>query len=64
MFCRSEMESREHMFFKCGSLDNNYNPVAGKLSSPYSEEMEDDLLKKKNGNMLKKIGVLWKKPQK
>jgi chromosome segregation ATPase len=49
---------------RTGSLDSNYNPVVGKLSSPYSEEMEDDLLKKKNVNMLKKIGVLWKKPQK
>jgi len=49
---------------RTGSLDSNYNPVVGKLNSPYSEEMEDDLLKKKNVNMLKKIGVLWKKPQK
>ncbi|XVF04982.1 hypothetical protein REPUB_Repub05bG0130700 [Reevesia pubescens] len=49
---------------RTGSLDSNYNPVTGKVSSPYSEDMDDDLLKKKNGNMLKKIGVLWKKPQK
>ncbi|XP_018817427.2 interactor of constitutive active ROPs 3-like isoform X2 [Juglans regia] len=49
---------------RTGSLDSNYNLVAGKFSSPYSEEAEDDLLKKKNINMLKKIGVLWKKPQK
>ncbi|XP_040994971.1 interactor of constitutive active ROPs 3-like isoform X2 [Juglans microcarpa x Juglans regia] len=49
---------------RTGSLDSNYNLVAGKFSSPYSEETEDDLLKKKNINMLKKIGVLWKKPQK
>ncbi|XP_022752462.1 interactor of constitutive active ROPs 3-like isoform X2 [Durio zibethinus] len=45
------------------SLDSSYNPVSGKVSSPYTEGMDDDLLKKKNGNMLKKIGVLWKKPQ-
>ncbi|XP_021659451.2 interactor of constitutive active ROPs 3 isoform X3 [Hevea brasiliensis] len=49
---------------RTGSLDSNYNPVTGKIGSPYNEEMDDDLLKKKNGNMLKKIGVLWKKPQK
>ncbi|XP_022756681.1 interactor of constitutive active ROPs 3-like [Durio zibethinus] len=49
---------------RTGSLDSNYNPVTGKVSSPYAEDMDDDLLKKKNGNMLKKIGVLWKKPQK
>lgn len=46
------------------SMDSNYNHVAGKLGSPYSEDMDDDMLKKKNGNMLKKIGVFWKKPQK
>ncbi|XWS71338.1 hypothetical protein CRYUN_Cryun03dG0129800 [Craigia yunnanensis] len=49
---------------RTGSLDSNYNPVMRKVSSPYAEDMDEDLLKKKNGNMLKKIGVLWKKPQK
>ena len=49
---------------RTSSLDSNYNPVTGKVSSPYAEDMDGDLLKKKNGNMLKKIGVLWKKPQK
>ncbi|KAL4297471.1 hypothetical protein GQ457_12G026810 [Hibiscus cannabinus] len=49
---------------RTGSLDSNYNPVKGKVSSPYTEDSDDELLKKKNGNMLKKIGVLWKKPQK
>ncbi|OAY51683.1 interactor of constitutive active ROPs 3 isoform X2 [Manihot esculenta] len=49
---------------RTGSLDSNYNPVTVKFGSPFNEEMDDDMLKKKNGNMLKKIGVLWKKPQK
>ncbi|WOG87561.1 hypothetical protein DCAR_0206790 [Daucus carota subsp. sativus] len=49
---------------RTGSLDSNYSPTTGKISSRYPEDMEDDYLKKKNGNMLKKIGVLWKKPQK
>ncbi|XP_050235500.1 interactor of constitutive active ROPs 3 isoform X2 [Mercurialis annua] len=49
---------------RTGSLDDNYNAVTGKMGSPFNEDMDDDLLKKKNGNMLKKIGVLWKKPQK
>ncbi|KAF3455055.1 hypothetical protein FNV43_RR05503 [Rhamnella rubrinervis] len=49
---------------RTGSLDSNYDPLTGKISSPNSEDMDEDLLKKKNGNMLKKIGVLWKKPQK
>ncbi|KAG4974105.1 hypothetical protein JHK87_030926 [Glycine soja] len=41
------------------SLDNN-----NYKGSPYAEDMDDDFQRKKNGNMLKKIGVLWKKPQK
>nr|KYP68469.1 Interactor of constitutive active ROPs 3 [Cajanus cajan] len=41
------------------SLDNNSYKC-----SPYAEDMDDDLQRKKNSNMLKKIGVLWKKPQK
>lgn len=45
---------------RTGSLDNHYNP----LSSPYSEDLDDDSPKKKNVTMLKKIGVLWKKGQK
>ncbi|XP_021666892.2 interactor of constitutive active ROPs 2, chloroplastic [Hevea brasiliensis] len=49
---------------RTGSLENNYNTIAGTMCSPYSEEMDDDSPKKKNGNMLKKIGVLWKKGQK
>ncbi|OVA18156.1 hypothetical protein BVC80_1835g573 [Macleaya cordata] len=48
---------------RSGSMDSNYHPVTGKLSSPYSD-MDDDSPKKKNSNMLKKIGVLWKKGQK
>ncbi|CAN1805534.1 Interactor of constitutive active ROPs 2, chloroplastic [Linum perenne] len=48
-----------------GSFDNH-------MDSPFSEEMEyeddededDECVKKKNGNVLKKIGVLWKKGHK
>ncbi|KAK8563623.1 hypothetical protein V6N13_006137 [Hibiscus sabdariffa] len=43
------------------SFDVNHNPISG---SPNSEDMDDDSTKKKNGNMLKKIGVFWKKGQK
>ncbi|KAL9267832.1 Interactor of constitutive active ROPs 3-like protein [Drosera capensis] len=42
---------------RTGSLDSNF-------SSPCLDEYDDDSPKKKNGNVLKKIGVLWKKPQK
>jgi chromosome segregation ATPase len=45
---------------RTSSVDSNYNP----MGSPYSEDMDDDSPKKKNVNMLKKIGVLWKKGQK
>ncbi|XP_019433286.1 PREDICTED: interactor of constitutive active ROPs 2, chloroplastic-like isoform X2 [Lupinus angustifolius] len=44
-----------------GLLDSSFNSVTGKVNSPYSEDMDDDSPKKKNTNMLKKIGVLWKK---
>ncbi|KAL5740723.1 hypothetical protein ACOSQ2_029903 [Xanthoceras sorbifolium] len=46
------------------SLGSNYNHMTGNMGSPYSEDMDDDSPKKKNPNMLKKIGVLWKKGQK
>ncbi|KAJ8751460.1 hypothetical protein K2173_016671 [Erythroxylum novogranatense] len=49
------------MMERTGSLDSNYSPT--KFISPFSGDIDYDLLKKKNGNMLKKIGVLWKKPQ-
>ncbi|KAI3843650.1 hypothetical protein MKX03_021050 [Papaver bracteatum] len=42
-----------------GKFDFNYHSVAGTLCSPYSDEMDDESPKK--SNMLKKIGVLWKK---
>ncbi|CAN4119908.1 unnamed protein product [Withania somnifera] len=47
---------------RTGSMDSPYSPC--KISSPYFEDMDDDLLKRKNPNMLKRIGELWKKPLK
>ncbi|KAK9078622.1 hypothetical protein SSX86_002679 [Deinandra increscens subsp. villosa] len=47
---------------RTGSL--NSHTIGGTLNSPLSEDMEDESPKKKNGNMLKKIGVLLKKGQK
>ncbi|KAI5413131.1 interactor of constitutive active ROPs 3 [Lathyrus oleraceus] len=50
------------------SMDNCYNSRVMKSNkySNFYEEIDDwsDLQRKKNGNVLKKIGDLWKKPQK
>ncbi|KAG0496347.1 hypothetical protein HPP92_001038 [Vanilla planifolia] len=47
---------------RTGSLDSDYSSISGKLmSSPFSDELDDESPKKKNGNMLRKIGGLWKK---
>ncbi|KAL9264513.1 Interactor of constitutive active ROPs 2, chloroplastic-like protein [Drosera capensis] len=46
------------------SLDSNYHAIGSKMGSPSSDEMDDDSPKKKNGNVLKKIGVFLKKGQK
>ncbi|KAE9589981.1 hypothetical protein Lal_00037793 [Lupinus albus] len=51
---------------KTGSLDSSYNnnynnSINGKMSSPYLEDTNNESPKKKDTNMLKKIGVLWKK---
>ncbi|KAJ4881542.1 Interactor of constitutive active ROPs 3 [Raphanus sativus] len=42
------------------STGNNYNQT----NSPYSKEIDDQVTKKKTGNVLKKIVVFWKKPRK
>ncbi|GAB2215141.1 hypothetical protein Droror1_Dr00019518 [Drosera rotundifolia] len=46
------------------SLDTNFSPIPGRISSGYLNEFEVDSPKKKNGSVLKKIGILWRKPQK
>lgn len=48
---------------KTGTFDNSYSPLTGYIGSPYSDDMDDESPKKKNGNMLKRIGGLWKKSQ-
>lgn len=45
-----------------GSLDSSFNSITSKtMNSPYLEDTDDESPKKKNKNMLKKIGVLWRK---
>ncbi|XP_023523260.1 interactor of constitutive active ROPs 3-like [Cucurbita pepo subsp. pepo] len=49
---------------RSASLDSSYDSdSAGKMNRSCAE-IDDDLLKKKHGNVLKKIGVLWKKQHK
>uniref|UniRef100_A0A2P2JZD0 Interactor of constitutive active ROPs 3 n=1 Tax=Rhizophora mucronata TaxID=61149 RepID=A0A2P2JZD0_RHIMU len=48
---------------RTGSMDSNSSTPTKKISSLYGDDMDDDLLKKRNGSMLKKIGGLWRKPQ-
>lgn len=43
------------------SRESSFNSVTGKMNSPYLEDTDDESPKKKNTNMLKKIGVLWRK---
>ncbi|KAM0023034.1 putative transcription factor bZIP family [Helianthus debilis subsp. tardiflorus] len=43
---------------RTGSLDTR--TIGGKLNSPFSEDLEEESPKKKNGNMLKKFGVFMK----
>ncbi|KAE9447894.1 hypothetical protein C3L33_20196, partial [Rhododendron williamsianum] len=47
---------------RTGSLD--YHTIGGKLGSPFSEDLDDESPKKKNGGVFKKIGVMLKKGQK
>ena len=46
---------------KNGSLDCSFNSITGRMSTTYLDDTDDESPKKKNTNMLKRIGVLWKK---
>ncbi|GKF82869.1 hypothetical protein Tco_0244525, partial [Tanacetum coccineum] len=48
-------------------LSDYHNPTnttpRRNIGSFYGEDIDDDeFMKKKNGDMLKRVGVLWKKP--
>ncbi|XP_008783713.1 interactor of constitutive active ROPs 3 isoform X3 [Phoenix dactylifera] len=50
---------------RTGSLDFECNSVDEKLmSSPFSDDLDDESPRKKNNNMLRRISGLWKKGQK
>lgn len=50
---------------KSGSIDSEYINLGGKLlSSPFSDDLDEEATKTKKNTVLKKIGVLWKKGQK
>ncbi|MED6124595.1 hypothetical protein PIB30_060362 [Stylosanthes scabra] len=44
--------------------NNKYEPYCDDIIIDYDDDDDDDFHRKKYGNMLKKIGILWKKPQK
>ncbi|XP_073066450.1 interactor of constitutive active ROPs 3-like [Primulina eburnea] len=46
---------------RTGSVDSHFGPRMGKLGSPYADDLDEELLKKKTANMITR---LWKKPQK
>ncbi|EPS63034.1 hypothetical protein M569_11752, partial [Genlisea aurea] len=46
---------------RTGSMDSHFSPRIAKVGSPFGDDLEDELMKKKNPNMLTR---LWKKPQK
>ncbi|KAL0417761.1 UNVERIFIED_CONTAM: Interactor of constitutive active ROPs 2, chloroplastic [Sesamum radiatum] len=56
--------SNEQLVERTGSMDRIYGPWSRRISSAYADELDNDLLKKKNANMLSRFGVLWKKQQK
>ncbi|KAI3706763.1 hypothetical protein L6452_24716 [Arctium lappa] len=65
MLCDENSDNNRRMLVERSCSMGHYN-----ISSPCSLEIDDDddedddeFLKRKNGNMLKRIGVLWKKPQ-
>ncbi|XP_073282395.1 interactor of constitutive active ROPs 3-like, partial [Primulina huaijiensis] len=37
---------------RTGSVDSHFGPRMGKLGSPYADDLDEELLKKKNANMI------------
>ncbi|XP_075485624.1 interactor of constitutive active ROPs 3-like [Primulina tabacum] len=46
---------------RTGSMDSHFSPRTGKLGSTYADDLDEELVKKKNANMITR---LWKKQQK
>lgn len=50
---------------RSGSLDPDYNSIGGKMmNSPFSDDLEFESPKKKNGGVLRRMSGLWKKSPK
>ncbi|XP_019702438.1 interactor of constitutive active ROPs 2, chloroplastic isoform X2 [Elaeis guineensis] len=57
--------NNERLVERTGSLDFEYHSVDKKLmSSPLSDDLDDESQRKKNNNVLRRISGLWKKGQK
>ncbi|KZV35136.1 interactor of constitutive active ROPs 3 [Dorcoceras hygrometricum] len=53
-----------HLMEMTGSIDSNCSTLLGNINSPYAYDSGEDTFKKKNANVLRRFGVLWKKQQK
>lgn len=53
-----------HFMEITGSMDSNCSPLMGNINSLYADDIDKDMLKKKNVNWLRRFGVLWTKQEK
>ncbi|XP_075521142.1 interactor of constitutive active ROPs 3-like [Primulina tabacum] len=56
--------NNRHFTELTGSMDSNCSPRMGNINSTYADDIDEDILKKKNANLFRRFGVLWKKQQK
>ncbi|KAL9673600.1 hypothetical protein QQ045_029861 [Rhodiola kirilowii] len=61
----ASMISDSNLMERNGTLEGKCSPLANRRNgSPYSEDLDEDSIKKRNNNVLKKFGLSWKKSQK
>lgn len=56
-------ENDENFLEKAACVEGNFHTIGGKLGLPFDEDIEEELVKKKNATVLKKLGDLLKKGQ-
>ncbi|CAM8982490.1 unnamed protein product [Rhodiola kirilowii] len=61
----ASMISDGNLMERNGTLEGKCSPLANRTNgSPYSEDLDEDSIKKRNNNVLKKFGLSWKKSRK